>query len=53
MIAAMKQAIAHWSRDAAWTRVRPPLVELTSDAAATLIRDLHAAGFEMPSLPAD
>ena len=51
MIAAMKQAIAHWSRDAAWTRMRPPLVELTPDAAAALIRDLHTVGFEMPSLP--
>jgi len=52
MIAAMKQAIAHWSGDSAWTHVRPPLVELTPDVAAALIRELSAAGFDMPSLPA-
>ena len=51
MIAAMKQAIAHWSGDSAWTRVRPPLVELAPEVAAALIRDLLAANFDMPSLP--
>ena len=33
MIAALKQAIAIYADDPAWTKVRPPLVELTPDQA--------------------
>jgi 4-hydroxy-tetrahydrodipicolinate synthase len=36
MIAAMKQAIAISRNDPEWARVRPPLVELTAEQAATL-----------------
>ena len=32
MIAAIKQAIAIYANDPEWARVRPPLVELTTDA---------------------
>ena len=50
MIAALKAAIAHHSGDAAWTTVRPPLVELTSEQNASLIGELDRAGFTMPGL---
>jgi len=52
MIAALKRAIAHWSGDEAWSRVRPPLVELTADQAAALIDELNATHFSMPELNA-
>jgi len=50
MIPAMKAAIAHWSNDAAWKVVRPPLVSLSEDDQATLIQQLKAANFEMKGL---
>ena len=50
MIAALKQAVAHWSADAQWTRVRPPLVELNPDQSSALIADLEQRGFSMPGL---
>ncbi len=53
MIPALKQAIAHWSEDGAWARVRPPLVELGKEQAAALIGDLKALGFTMPGLAQD
>lgn len=48
MIAALKQVVAHYSGDAGWTRVRPPLVELTTELAMNLVADLAALGFAMP-----
>jgi 4-hydroxy-tetrahydrodipicolinate synthase len=51
MIAAMKAAIAHWSGDAAWKTVRPPLVDLADGERAALVGDLQAVGFAMPGLP--
>ena len=50
MIAALKHAIAHWSRDPAWARVRAPLVELTAAQSKALVADLVAAGFSMHNL---
>jgi 4-hydroxy-tetrahydrodipicolinate synthase len=50
MIPALKAAIAHYSDDAAWTTVRPPLVELTADQKAKLITDLSRIDFKMPGL---
>jgi 4-hydroxy-tetrahydrodipicolinate synthase len=50
MIAALKRAIAHWSGDKSWSRVRPPLVELGTEQAAALISELDAVRFEMPGL---
>ncbi|MEJ7759503.1 MAG: dihydrodipicolinate synthase family protein [Gemmatimonadaceae bacterium] len=50
MISALKAAIAHHSRDASWTTLRPPLVELTSEQNAALIGELDGAGFTMPGL---
>ena len=52
MIAALKQAIAQWSGDPAWTRVRPPLVELTDSQRAELLGSLEKLGFDMPGLAA-
>lgn len=54
MIPALKQAIAHWGRDPAWARVRPPLVEMSDAQSAALVADLVASGFSMHNLvPAD
>jgi 4-hydroxy-tetrahydrodipicolinate synthase len=51
MIPALKAAIANYGGDAAWVTVRPPLVELSTLQAASLIRELEAAGFTMPGIP--
>jgi 4-hydroxy-tetrahydrodipicolinate synthase len=50
MIAALKEAIAIYRNDPKWTRVRPPLVELTTEQAESLATDLKAIGFVMPGL---
>jgi len=47
MIAALKQAIAIYTDDLAWAKVRPPLVELTPEQARTLGEELKAISFEM------
>jgi 4-hydroxy-tetrahydrodipicolinate synthase len=52
MIPALKAAIAHWSGADAWSRVRPPLVELDEAQHAGLIQKLQAAGFSIPGLKA-
>ena len=52
MIPALKAAVAHYGHDSAWATVRPPLVALTSDQTAALVRELDAAGFTMPGLAA-
>ena len=44
MIPALKAAIAHFSGDAAWPTVRPPLVALTDGAAAAAAGDAERAG---------
>jgi 4-hydroxy-tetrahydrodipicolinate synthase len=48
MIAALKQALAIYRHDAEWSRVRPPLVELTREQANSLATKLTAIGFAMP-----
>jgi len=50
MISALKQAIAIYADDPAWTKVRPPLVEFTPDQAKTLAADLKAIEFTMPGI---
>ena len=50
MIPALKQAVAHWSGDGEWTRVRSPLVELAAVQSTALIADLGEEGFSMPGL---
>jgi 4-hydroxy-tetrahydrodipicolinate synthase len=50
MIPALKAAIAHYSATASWMTVRPPLVELTSEQNASLVRELDGVGFSMAGL---
>ncbi len=50
MIPALKAVVAHFGNDAEWRRVRPPLIELTSEQEAVLMPELKAAGFVMPGL---
>src|SRR5213595_686478 len=47
MSAALKQAIAIYANDPEWGRVRPPLVELTTEQAKLLGAELNAIGFTM------
>jgi len=47
MIAAVKQAIAIYANDPEWARVRPPLLELTTEQAKLLAADLKKIGFGM------
>src|SRR6266487_260698 len=50
MIAALKQAIAIYGNAPQWTRLRPPLVELTAEQAELLAAELKAIGFAMPGI---
>jgi 4-hydroxy-tetrahydrodipicolinate synthase len=50
MIPALKAAIAHWSGVPDWATVRPPLVALTKEQAASLVSDLKTRNFDMPGL---
>lgn len=52
MIPALKAAIAHYAKDAAWATVRPPLVELDDAQRSALSQALGSAGFAMPGLGA-
>jgi 4-hydroxy-tetrahydrodipicolinate synthase len=52
MIPALKQAIAHWSDDPGWAKVRPPLIELTEDQKLAFVAGLKQRGFHMPGLQA-
>ncbi|HEX6576443.1 MAG TPA: dihydrodipicolinate synthase family protein [Gemmatimonadaceae bacterium] len=52
MISALKAAIAHYSGDAEWETVRPPLVELDSEQKTAFLKELNDAGFTMPGLAA-
>ena len=53
MIAALKQAIAIYANDPEWARVRPPLIELTTEQAKLLAAELKAAGFAMHGIRRD
>jgi 4-hydroxy-tetrahydrodipicolinate synthase len=46
MLAALKQAIAIFTNDPEWARVRPPLVELTGEQVSTLAADLAKVPLE-------
>jgi len=50
MIPALKQVVAHYSGDASWERVRPPLVKLNGEQKADLLNDLDKRSFAMPGL---
>ena len=47
MIAALKQAIAIYGNDPEWARVRPPLVELTTEQARKLAAELEKIEFSI------
>lgn len=47
MIPALKQIIAHYRGDDAWTTVRPPLVRLSEAQARSLIADLEQKNFAL------
>jgi 4-hydroxy-tetrahydrodipicolinate synthase len=53
MIAALKQTIAIYANDPEWARVRPPLVELTTEQAKLLAEQLKAVGFAMNGIRTD
>ncbi|QWE16166.1 dihydrodipicolinate synthase family protein [Polynucleobacter sp. AP-Nino-20-G2] len=50
MIAGMKTAVAHYSKDPEWLRVRPPLIQLSADQQAKLLSELEKINFSMPGL---
>lgn len=50
MIAGMKTAVAHFSNDSEWLRVRPPLMQLSSSQQAKLLSELQSINFSMPGL---
>jgi 4-hydroxy-tetrahydrodipicolinate synthase len=50
MIAGMKTAVAHFSKDPEWLRVRPPLMQLSADQQAKLLGELKKINFSMPGL---
>jgi 4-hydroxy-tetrahydrodipicolinate synthase len=50
MIPAMKAAVAHYSKDPEWARVRPPLLALKPSEQSKLIAELEKIGFQMPGL---
>ena len=47
MIPALKQIIAHYRNDPAWTTVRPPLVRLSATQTRSLIDDLEQKNFAL------
>ena len=53
MIAALKQSIAIYANDPEWARVRPPLVDLTTEQAKLLAAELKAVGFAMNGMRRD
>jgi 4-hydroxy-tetrahydrodipicolinate synthase len=50
MIAGMKTAVAHYSKDSEWLRVRPPLMQLSAEQQAKLLSELQKMNFSMPGL---
>jgi 4-hydroxy-tetrahydrodipicolinate synthase len=50
MIAGMKTAVAHFSKNPEWLRVRPPLMQLTAEQQAKLLSELQKMNFSMPGL---
>jgi 4-hydroxy-tetrahydrodipicolinate synthase len=47
MIAAVKEAIAIYTNDPEWSRLRPPLIELTTQQTKLLAAELRAIGFRL------
>lgn len=47
LVPALKKIISHYAADPEWSRLRPPLVELSEADGTKLIADIEAIGFEM------
>jgi len=52
MIPALKEIVAHYRHDPAWTPLRPPLVGLAAEERSALLAGLAERGFAMPGLDA-
>ena len=50
MIAGMKTAVAHYSKNNEWLKMQPPLMPLTPDQQNTLLSELQKINFSMPGL---
>jgi 4-hydroxy-tetrahydrodipicolinate synthase len=50
MIPAMKTAVAHFSNDASWAPVVPPLIDLKPEQQTALLADLETIQFKMNGL---
>lgn len=50
MIPALKVAVAHFSGDAGFANVRPPLVKLNAQQNMELLARLQTLNFSMPGL---
>jgi 4-hydroxy-tetrahydrodipicolinate synthase len=50
MIPALKSAVAHFTQDAEWEVIRPPLVSLESEQKKSFLAELAEQGFDMPGL---
>jgi 4-hydroxy-tetrahydrodipicolinate synthase len=50
MIPALKRVIAHYSGDAGWNRLRPPLTELSAAEETQLLSRLEQLEFGMPGI---
>jgi 4-hydroxy-tetrahydrodipicolinate synthase len=50
MIPALKRAIAHYSGDMNWNRLRPPLTELSAAQEQQLLQGLEKLDFGMPGI---
>ena len=50
MIPALKAAISYYADDVSWIKLRPPLVEVTSEQRGLLVRELEDVGFAMPGI---
>ena len=52
VIPALKACTGHFSGDARWDIVRPPLMQMGAEDKAKLVSDLNTVGFGMPGLMA-
>jgi 4-hydroxy-tetrahydrodipicolinate synthase len=50
MIPGMKAAVAHYSTDPDWLRVRPPLLPLDAEQQNRLVHELQKINFQMEGL---
>ena len=50
MISALKCIVATFHNDPSWTRVCPPLVELSAEQAVSLVEELEYIGFTLPAV---